>query len=832
MKTRLIIIVIALGLAGCSSPIDQIRQDNECVECDLVGADLTQFPSLVGTNLTGSDLSGASLRGMTIEGANLTRVNLGGADIADARVFNTDLSHANLASADLRGTKLISVTMEATDLTNVDLSQSELSMSTVTNAQLEDLRLDAAIIRDTQFIGSPITGTSETTLTISYPPQTTAKIQVQANTLSIVDMGGLMLTIDGSVQTLKLSGKSLVGITGGDPEEIDDMSSKILLTAEANHIIFDDAVVGIVTNLKTSGMTFSSSDLRLLKLSSIETANLSVTGSTFADVEATFDMMKELSKNPSRENLWLMNAIGTEMREIRAGTATFEDNTGSMKATPAFEVGRLESDRSAIPAVSTVDHLRIANPPNDHVQLVIDGASSVSIERSDEVDLQVSGEIGVVAISNAGRLNLRGMEASIGELKIEGARALDYLTFENSSIDVLRVSNTEGGSWLRRLGIPRLTELHLSDLRGRMDMVGDVEISALHTDGVSFGSCSGSVDVADGEVINVETFGTCDELRRFGLTNEELTREQLMESVGSVPEFYANVFGRLNTIRHALESHTSVADSIGGYDFRGNVRPKQALRELLVHGDGIFDLPGRAIPMYAVLGGGAKPSGDRKAALDQAEGLISDGAADWLAKLREDETVGHTTSLHEQAIVESRIGFCDPPRLPSLPQPNRLKTVEQISGLVDLERSLESVDEDVDAFGECVRKARARYLAHLRPYRLGLVELTRTFNEQLHAIELSRDRARAAREESEREVKEAFYERAKRLYDIEELVDEEFITMAYLIEMSDKDDGFVLTGGLTSSEAKEWITSVKDRVSKYMNYCLTRPFMVDEKGFG
>ena len=66
------------GLA-CND-LGQLKQSgfNECVECDLSGANLT------GANLAGVDLSVNDLTGANLTGANLAGVDLSGNDLTGA----------------------------------------------------------------------------------------------------------------------------------------------------------------------------------------------------------------------------------------------------------------------------------------------------------------------------------------------------------------------------------------------------------------------------------------------------------------------------------------------------------------------------------------------------------------------------------------------------------------------------------------------------------------------------------------------------------------------------------------------------------------------------
>ena len=79
------------GLA-CND-LGQLKQSgfNECVECDLSGANLTGA-NLAGVDLSGNDLTGANLTGADLGVANLIGANLTGADLT--LVVGADFSGA------------------------------------------------------------------------------------------------------------------------------------------------------------------------------------------------------------------------------------------------------------------------------------------------------------------------------------------------------------------------------------------------------------------------------------------------------------------------------------------------------------------------------------------------------------------------------------------------------------------------------------------------------------------------------------------------------------------------------------------------------------------
>ena len=79
------------GLA-CND-LGQLKQSgfNECVECDLSGANLTGT-YLYGANLTGANPAGVDLSGNDLTGANLTGADLGVANLIGANLTGADLT--------------------------------------------------------------------------------------------------------------------------------------------------------------------------------------------------------------------------------------------------------------------------------------------------------------------------------------------------------------------------------------------------------------------------------------------------------------------------------------------------------------------------------------------------------------------------------------------------------------------------------------------------------------------------------------------------------------------------------------------------------------------
>ena len=72
--------VIAYARAANPDQVQQLKDTNSCVSCDLTDANLMGL-GLEGAELTGSNLSSANLYGANLRGANLTGAVLNGANL-------------------------------------------------------------------------------------------------------------------------------------------------------------------------------------------------------------------------------------------------------------------------------------------------------------------------------------------------------------------------------------------------------------------------------------------------------------------------------------------------------------------------------------------------------------------------------------------------------------------------------------------------------------------------------------------------------------------------------------------------------------------------------
>lgn len=96
--------------------VEQLLDDDHCVECDLSGVNLSG-ERLKGVDLERANLQGADLSDTNLSGANLKGANLSGANLKDADLSEADLYKANLSGADLTGADLTDTLTDSADFT-------------------------------------------------------------------------------------------------------------------------------------------------------------------------------------------------------------------------------------------------------------------------------------------------------------------------------------------------------------------------------------------------------------------------------------------------------------------------------------------------------------------------------------------------------------------------------------------------------------------------------------------------------------------------------------------------------------------------------------------
>jgi hypothetical protein len=134
------------------------RERNPSTSVDLIDADLTGAPNLMGADLFGAIMLGANLAGADLSGAALGRANLGGAllgqaNLTDAQLSSADLRRADLPGArlcraDLAGARLVEANLTKANLTQADLSGANLFMASLEGADLTHAHCSRTILAD------------------------------------------------------------------------------------------------------------------------------------------------------------------------------------------------------------------------------------------------------------------------------------------------------------------------------------------------------------------------------------------------------------------------------------------------------------------------------------------------------------------------------------------------------------------------------------------------------------------------------------------------------------------------------------------------------------
>ncbi len=103
---------------------------------------------LEGADLSGRDLTGEKLRGAILADAKLYQANLSGADLEDANLTRADLRSSVLRGANLRACDLNAANLSDADLTGADLRRAYLANANLTRATLIGADLGGAVLTE------------------------------------------------------------------------------------------------------------------------------------------------------------------------------------------------------------------------------------------------------------------------------------------------------------------------------------------------------------------------------------------------------------------------------------------------------------------------------------------------------------------------------------------------------------------------------------------------------------------------------------------------------------------------------------------------------------
>lgn len=155
-----------LAFSYNQADLQKLLDTNECNDCDLSGADLSN-KGLYGAAMLRSNLSAANLTGALLREAKLNGANLSKAVLPNAKLNGATLSGANLSGANLNGAILINIngdaaTFTGATLTNADLTSAILSCTDATTAstcvKLMNVQGQSALFNNATLSGADLSG--------------------------------------------------------------------------------------------------------------------------------------------------------------------------------------------------------------------------------------------------------------------------------------------------------------------------------------------------------------------------------------------------------------------------------------------------------------------------------------------------------------------------------------------------------------------------------------------------------------------------------------------------------------------------------------------------
>jgi hypothetical protein len=134
-----------LPVDSVAANVQRLLTTNECVGCNLVGAQLDNV-NLQAANLAGVNLQEAELEKANLQGINLATANLQGVDLSKANISGANLQGANLFDADLEGANLLGADLQGANLQKADLQKTNLTNANIQGANLLGADLEDAIV--------------------------------------------------------------------------------------------------------------------------------------------------------------------------------------------------------------------------------------------------------------------------------------------------------------------------------------------------------------------------------------------------------------------------------------------------------------------------------------------------------------------------------------------------------------------------------------------------------------------------------------------------------------------------------------------------------------
>lgn len=872
-------IFLIIFISSCSSPEDRIMQDNECVECDLTEFDFSKVGNLKGTDLTGATIANTSV-GINLEDVILDQAEISMVEFSDGVLKGISFKETKISSSSFYEGRIERGQFIDSELKDVTFNDYEIAESNFKDGLLSIRKADNILFDGSKFnnfsinldSGELITFTGgaieETTINsqgkrarISKVQLTNSAMIINHDIIELDSLNGNKKSLETNATKINLSNVADLTIKSS-AQLVEDLTItnvkalnispntypgelNVTGTNQFGSISLRKSEIREVEGFNSSALSIISSNLMQTKMKNVKAEAVLIKDSIFAgkDVQANafgaagasfadddIDIFQKL------EALNSVAKFGTELN-LTAKKVRFENNENELEGIINAE--SFVSEDSAIPELEGINYLSVSRVRGkinifgtiDPFKLSLDNnVEELLLDNIDAIDLDLNGEFSKVALRDVRKANIRGEGSLIKSLQFENVADIDYLRFKNTDIQELSISggkNVDLGL-IQNLGVNALTKLSVKDLiRSQYLPRIPFPIQQAEFDGVNFTDCPDVEKLENVSIRNIDSYGRCTDLKGFGKTNKEIKDQKLKDSIDDIASYYASLSELLSKFDDSVNAAKSKASNTGSLSIRGKVVPKQPFRDILIDAKGEPSLTG-AKPIYYVFTDESR-SGIQQEAYVSVQTIIDDASRKWVEALANGASVGYQYEIHETAFNRSGLAFCEAPGIPSLPTPSELKSASEVSKLVDFELGAPALESKINDYENCVSKAIAKYEGVIREEKLGLINLTLAYTKEYNRINEANDEALAQERRAREKMMTDFRSIAREVYDIDELITEEFLTIAYITEFYNQ-TGFLITGGFTGEEAQAWVQSIKTRVSNYLDTCLSSPFYTAENG--
>ncbi len=873
----LLSIFLIIFVSSCSSPEDRIMQDNECVECDLTEFDFSLVGNLKGTDLTGATIANTSV-GINLEDVILDRAEISMVEFSNSVLKGISFKETKINSSSFYGGRIERGEFLDSELKDVTFNDYEIAESNFKDGLLSIIKADNILFDGSKFnnisinldSGELITFTGgaieETTINsqgkrarISKAQLTNSVMIINHNIIELDGLNGNKKTLETNATKIKLSNVADLTIKSSAQlvEDLTIIDAKALNispntfpgelnftgTNQFGSISVRKSEIKEINGFNSSALSIISSNLMETKMNNVKAEAVLIKDSIFAgkDVKANafgadafgdadIDIFQKL------EAIKSVNNFGTELN-LTAKNVRFENNENELEGIINAE--SFVSEDSAIPELEGIKYLSLSRVRGninqfgtiDPFDLSLDkNVEELLLDNIDAIDLDLNGEFSKVVLRDVRKANIRGEGSLIKSLQFENVEDIDYLRFKNTDIQELSISggkNVDLGL-IQYLGINSLTKLSVKNLILKQYLPRiPFPIQQAEFDGVNFTDCPDVEKLENVSIRNIDSYGMCTDLKGFGKTNKEIRDQKLKDSIDDIASYYASLSELLSKFDDSVNVAKSRASNTGSLSIRGKVIPKQPFRDILIEASGEPSLTG-AKPIYDVFTDKNR-RGIQQEAYVSVQTIIDDASRKWVEALANGASVSYQSEIHETAFNRSGLAFCMAPDIPSLPSPRELNSASEVSKLVDFELRAPALESKINDYENCVSKAIAKYEGAIREEKLGLINLTLAYTKEYNRINEAKNEALAQERRAREKMMADFGSIAREVYDIDELITEEFLMTAYLAEFYNN-TGFLITGGFTGEEAEAWVKRIKKRVSDYLDTCLSSPYYTAGNG--